>query len=319
MYRTRLFTRTIVLLALTSVCSVALAAGETSAYQNQCAAFIKGTIIDKYGYVGNSPLPYPDKFKALGYGIIIQDLNSPDIGVLLCKMPSNLSNELRAEIMDRIIMSLHVPVAGHPLNGRNLVGLEGSSGLAVGSNGLIESNLALTARGVTLLSILDQQPQMRGLMIQALMRQYTPADNPAGMQLAFTMLRTYSTAYVDDKRQIGDKLRELYNWIVNGTPPLDKPDALLKAVAPGGLSAGADILHSLAAYYIATGDKSAIDWGDSILQYLLDTYWIESAKGSGFSYRAGVPAPDPVASGEMIQAMYWFDKARFHRQGMTGK
>ena len=290
----------------------ALAVDRTDDLQRQAAEFIDGDPPDqKEGRFGPATLSYPDKLKLLGWGIFYQKRNAYAVEGLRAEMPAKIGAALRQEIMDRLIMSLHVILVPAPLVA-DLVA-------DTGPEGLIGRDPMLTARGLGILAALDREPELRGRMVEALTKGYKPQAGPAGLQAAFSVLRGYSADYVDDPKRSGDRLKELYDWIVNGTPPLDQPERLLKAVKPGGVTAGADILHALSAYYVATGDKSALRWGESILQHLLDTYWVKSARDSGFAYRAGAKRPDPVASGEMIQAMYWFDKARFERVGMPGK
>lgn len=289
----------------------ALAVDRTDDLQRQAAEFIDTDPPDRVeGQFGPKSMSYANKLKLLGWGLVYQARNPDPSQVLATKTPSGLGTALREEIIDRLIMSRHPVVVPESM--------VGDLAADTGPEGLIKRDMLLTARGLTVLAALDREPELRGRMADALLEKYTPKTGTAGLQTAFAVLRGYSTHHVDDPKRVGDKLKELYDWIVNGTPPVDQPDKLLKEVKPGGLTAGADILHALSAYYVATGDKSAIDWGDAILQHLLDTYWVESTKGNGFAYKGGAKVPHPVASGEMIQAMYWFDKARFERVGMPG-
>ena len=300
------------LLAASAGTHAALAVDRTDDLQRQAAAFIDTDPPDKEeDHFGPPGMRYTDKLKLLGWGIVYQTRNIGGDPRLRAERPAKLTADLRQEIMDRLIMSLHAVLVPAPM----VADLAADTG----PDGMINRNPALTAHGLAVLAALDAEPQVRGRMAQALLDGYKPKTGPAGLQTAFSVLRGYSQHYVDDPKQIGHRLKELYDWIVNGTPPVDKPAELLKAVKPGGVTVGADILHALSAYYVATGDESAIKRGDVLLQHLLDTYWVESAKGNGFAYRAGAKVPDPVASGEMIQAMYWFDQARFNRVGMPGK
>jgi hypothetical protein len=301
----------IALLAVSFTAHPVLAIDTTDDLQRQAAAFIDMEPPDKAeGRFGPAGMSYADKHKLLGWGIVYQTRNGGGVDRLRAEAPAKIGAALREEIMDRLIMSLHAILVPEPLVG-DLVA-------DTGPEGLVRHDMLLTARGLGILAAMDREPALRGRMADALLKGYKPKSGTAGMQTAFAVLRGYSMHYVDDPKRFGDRLKELYEWIVNGTPPIDQPDRLLKAVKPGGVTAGADILHALSAYYVATGDESAIRWGESILQYLIDTYWIETPTGNGFARSAKAKGPDLVNSGEMIQAMYWFDRARFDRVSMPG-
>jgi hypothetical protein len=292
----------------------ATAIEKTDNYQKVAANFINKQLPGENDVIFPTTMPYPQRLKALGFGILYTSRNVGGADRLIRQAPKGLGVDLREEIMERLIMSLHAILVPEPMVADLLN--------RVGQDGMVKSSDSIphTARALGILAMLDKDMDLRSKMAEALIVRYKPETGAIGLRNAFIVLRAYSQHYVDDKKKIGQALIDLYNWIVNNTPPIDNPAKLCSSVSPGGLSAGADILHALSAYYVATGDESAIKRGEALLEYLINTYWIKPLSGNGgFSYRPRANRPDLAASGEMIQALYWFDQARFYKRGMPGK
>ncbi|GEM_PF-6151538 len=292
----------------------ATAIEKTDNYQRIAADFINKQLPGENDVIFPTTMSYPQRLRALGFGILYTSRNVGGADRLIRQAPKGLEVNLLEEIMERLIMSLHAILVPEPMVADLLS--------RVNQDGMVKSSDSIqhTARALGILALLDKNMELRSKMAEALIVRYKPETGTIGLRNAFIVLRAYSEHYVDDKKKMGQALIDLYNWIVNNTPPIDNPAKLCSMVDPGGLSAGADIIHALSAYYVATGDKSAVKRGEVLLEYLVNTYWVEPISGNGgFSYRPRAELPDLAASGEMIQAMYWFDQARFYDKGMPGR